>query len=323
MTRPARRPLHSRVCVQAPPGRTKTNERPHRVQDHPSEEARPDVRVILLAVGREPGDPQVARIVASRVDDVVTDLERVPVALLKPASYHDTLSWLAPHVANSEAHPAKTVENVIIRKVASTTQPVIIVVNSYAPAAGCTTCAVAVAAHLSERNYEVALVETVKDATGGVLSLFMTGPTPLAGAKWQPGLRAWTIEDAADIRNIIAERESEYIVIDDGMQFTHLVQDIVDLKIIAVPDCSWRLPDLLRRRRKQISARDPSHARSPSPLVSLGTAACRVLEMAFAFLLSVLPWALLFVVAWVVLDPSGRAWLADLVVTVMTKLGPS
>lgn len=208
--------------------------------------ARPNVRIILLAVDREPGDPQVARIVASRVDDVVTEIDRIPIVMLRPASYHDTLRWLAPHVVEPDAGAGKkVVEKVIVRKVASTTRPVVIVVNSYLPAAGCTTVAVSVAAFLTDRGHKVALVETVERGQPGVLGLFVDGSPRLAGNTWRSGLKVWSLEEASEIRDIMNRHESEYIVIDDAMRFSQLFHDIADLKLIAVPDCSWRLPDLV------------------------------------------------------------------------------
>lgn len=123
--------------------------------------ARPHTRIIVLAPGREPGDPTVAGLVGLGIYDILsaspdTDWGAlVGQALAGPsATYAQAARW---HVIPGLAGGEQVKEKVVIQE--RPAGAVTIAVIGAAPGLGCTHTALAISAFLVRRGHKVALVE--------------------------------------------------------------------------------------------------------------------------------------------------------------------
>ncbi|MGB9860047.1 MAG: hypothetical protein ACPLQP_08960 [Moorellaceae bacterium] len=123
--------------------------------------ARPHTRIIVLAPGREPGDPTVAGLVGLGVYDIVAGpVEADWVALVgqvlarPPATYAQAARW---HVMPGLAGGEQVKEKVVIQE--RPAGAVTIAVIGAAPGLGCTHTALAISAFLARQGHKVALVE--------------------------------------------------------------------------------------------------------------------------------------------------------------------
>lgn len=200
--------------------------------------ARPQARVVLLAVDRQPGDAAVAQVVQSGVYDVVTDLEDLADALDRPpADLAQAALWLDPSLA-PVAHQAVVKERVVERKVPMSTRPVLVMVFGAAPGAGATTVACALAAYLARLGYSTALVGA--DGTDSIAVAAAESPPmppgislPRGPRRWLPNLDYWLQSDCYDAAR---SGRYQYIVADRGCRPRLEVSGAVaDLVIVVLP----------------------------------------------------------------------------------------
>lgn len=170
--------------------------------------ARPQTRVILLALGRQPGDPETAQVVQAGVYDVVTQAEDLPAALDgPPADFAQAALWLDPTLApEAEQRPR---EVVVEKRVPISTRPVLLAVLNAAPGAGATTAAASAAGFLAHQGYRTCLV-----AADGTRDLeLVSGIEPeKEPRRWVPGLDLWS----GDFRDVLVLGRYEYVVADLG-----------------------------------------------------------------------------------------------------------
>ncbi|WP_034630168.1 hypothetical protein [Desulfotruncus alcoholivorax] len=122
--------------------------------------ARPGVRIVLLVSDREPGDVTVAQLVGLGIYDISAGSDESDWALLTgrtlqapPATFAQAARW---HVSRDREYNG-TSERVVIER-----HPIGAVTISVAGAAsgiGCTHTALAIASHIAQKKYAVALLE--------------------------------------------------------------------------------------------------------------------------------------------------------------------
>lgn len=125
----------------------------------------PHVRIILLAPGRQPGDPLISTLVGLGVYDILSDTDLAPAlrtALASPpATYAQAVRWHHPTLqeppAAPKGQPAQQ-EREILRVMASRDRPLVIAVTGVTPASGSTTLAWTLATALARRGLSVTLL---------------------------------------------------------------------------------------------------------------------------------------------------------------------
>lgn len=114
---------------------------------------RPEVRIILLAPGRTPGDPLISTLVGLSIYDVLSDegealADSLRTALASPpATYAQAARWHTLATTVSSAAPSS--EREILRVMTPTARPLWIAVCGITPASGATTLAWAIARELA------------------------------------------------------------------------------------------------------------------------------------------------------------------------------
>jgi len=191
--------------------------------------ARPDTRVILLALARQPGDPEVAQVVQAGIYDIVTSLEDLAAALDGPATdFARAALWLDPTLA-PEAQAQAREREVIVQKVPISTRPVLLAVLAAAPGAGATTVAAAVAGFLARQGYRTCLVAADATRDLELVSGVEPGKEP---RRWVPGLDF----HAGDFRDVLVLGRYEYVVADMGRPaFQEAAALPADLTLLVLP----------------------------------------------------------------------------------------
>lgn len=141
--------------------------------------ARPQTRVVILALGRSPGDADVAALVAAGVYDICTDVAGLPAVLARQAgTLTHAVAWL-PRGLSPDAPEGKvrTVERVVERErivqAPSTAHAVRVVVRGVCGGAGATTVATSLAGALARAGrYRVLLAGPEGDCS---LALGLSG----------------------------------------------------------------------------------------------------------------------------------------------------
>lgn len=200
--------------------------------------ARPQTRVIVLAAGRAPGDPELAGVVQAGCYDVVTDLAQLSAVLDRPAAgLEQAALWLDPSLAPGKAvaeTAVKVKERIVERKVATSARPVLIAVAGVADGVGTTTLAAAIAAYLARAGYKTLLVEANGRhdlAPAAVMAMDTAGVQP-----WLPGLELLPAAGAEAGREATRLRTHEYVVADCGtVQRSGLSALDGDLTLIVLP----------------------------------------------------------------------------------------
>lgn len=123
--------------------------------------ARPHTRIIVLASGREPGDPTVAGLVGLGIYDILSASPDTDWGVLvgqalagPPATYAQAARW---HVIPGLAGGEQVKEKLVIQE--RPAGAVTIAVIGAAPGLGCTHTALAISAFLARQGHKVALVE--------------------------------------------------------------------------------------------------------------------------------------------------------------------
>ncbi len=168
--------------------------------------ARPQTRIVLLALGRSPGDPEVAGVVQAGVYDVVTDAADLTAVLAGPrGDLAAAARWLDPALVADGASVAQAQDRVIERRVAVGTHPVTILVAGIMGGVGTTTVACAIAGYTARLGHDTALVGI---GEYGVLGLTEPG-------RWVPHLD--TFPCAAGVSDVVRARRYPYVVVDAGV----------------------------------------------------------------------------------------------------------
>ncbi|KKM13031.1 hypothetical protein SY88_00210 [Clostridiales bacterium PH28_bin88] len=190
--------------------------------------ARPNVRIVLLAPGRVPGDPEVAGIVQAGVYDVVTDLEELESVMDRPAAKLASAAlWLDPSLASGASRREQLRERVVERRVAVSQRPVLIAVAGVAPGVGTTTVACTLAGYLARQGYRTVLVEAGEHPSLGFITEMDLDQNP---AGWLPNLDVCA--DPAP-RNLVRARQHAYVVADLGA-YPRAELDRLDADLIMV-----------------------------------------------------------------------------------------
>lgn len=203
---------------------------------------RSEARTILLAIGRSPGDPEVANVAREGfVVDIVADVADLAYALDHPAKFAEAARWLAPREDAEPESGGKPIvrERIVERRVPMSAKPTVIAVAGLTHGVGTTTLAAALAGYLA-RHYPVALLSSTQDRHLGRL----TGHSE-AGGQWVPQLYVFptTMDVTATVNAIRRDRLANYIVIDHGVFRPNdpLLLE-ADLPVILLPGAPWRLP---------------------------------------------------------------------------------
>lgn len=210
--------------------------------------ARPQARVILLAAGKEPGDPEVARVVQAGVYDVVTALEDLAATLARPpATLAQAALWLDPSLAPDAAQAAVR-ERVIERRVPMSTRPVLILVYSCAPGAGATTAACSLAGYLARQGFSSAVVSVdgAVAALAGEAFPMPDAPLPPGPRRWLPKLDYYITQDYYDA---VRAGKYQYVVVDRGHRpRREACRALADLVIVSLPPLQRMAHFILWRR---------------------------------------------------------------------------
>lgn len=190
---------------------------------------RPQTRVILLAFGRQPGDPDVAQLVATGVYDIVTDPADLAASLRSPpADFTRAAVWLEPGLAAPEQKPLQ--REIVVKKVPLSTRPVLIGVLNAAPAAGATTVAALVAAFLARPGYRTCLVAA--DGTRDLELLSGLDKTRQEPKRWVPDLDLF----GGDWRDAAVSGKYQYVVADLGhCDYLEAARLGADLLLVVLP----------------------------------------------------------------------------------------
>ncbi|HHW02051.1 MAG TPA: hypothetical protein GXX35_04455 [Thermoanaerobacterales bacterium] len=194
---------------------------------------RPDVRIILIAEGKKPGDNDVAAVVQAGVYDVVTDISALDAVLDQaPANLSAAAKWLDPAISLEAGEDvSKTIikEKIIEKKVPMSQRPVLIAVAGTAPGVGTTSVSLSLAAFLAGQKYRTIYIEAGEPSIE-VISGMEVGPEP------KPFRSYLDICRDADYMNVIRMRKHEYIVLDLGaVEPEKLIETDADLMVAVLP----------------------------------------------------------------------------------------
>ncbi|CFX16291.1 P-loop containing nucleoside triphosphate hydrolase [Syntrophomonas zehnderi OL-4] len=246
---------------------------------------RPVTRIILIACGREPGDPLVAKLVCLGVYDIVSEAgEFIEQDLLrtieKPANYTQAARWLQrgqPYKYQSGKNVSESIKEVLIQRPLGLTT---ITVAGAGPGAGVSHLCFLIATHLAKSNHRVILAEWPLGDKAGRESQYTY--LSAMGAKYEnkkihsiemkmANMRGFDIlPDARSFRSIehifpvIAGNVYDYLVLDMGEISSDKVaeMDRAALAILTVNAAPYRLNRFLPMVDEQdISIYTPNLAR--------------------------------------------------------------
>jgi DNA-binding NarL/FixJ family response regulator len=220
--------------------------------------ARPQTRIILLAMGRQPGDAEVAQVVQAGVYDIVTDPEALAAAMdRQPAGLESAALWLDPSLAPG-AGGKMVVERVIERKVPMTQRPTLIAAVGMAVGVGTTTISQIVAHYLAWRGHTTTLVDMSAPWPAEQYTLpwrppeIPEEPTREAGNLW--------ICRQSEPMMVVRKRQTAYVVADVGHVSAEVAAGLgADLLIIVLPGS----PSRVARLFEYAYCRDRHHINLP------------------------------------------------------------
>ncbi|KYH30780.1 hypothetical protein [Neomoorella mulderi] len=225
--------------------------------------ARPYVRIILLAPGRQPGDAAVATLVGLGVYDIIDgpveadwgDLVTQALASV-PATYAQAARW---HIIRGLSGEEQVKEKVVIEQ-----RPmgvVTIAVTGAAPGLGCTHTALAISAFLARQGHNVALVEDSQELVMlDYLNVIGAGDGRVEGARRIKGFDVFP----GDITGLTEERGTgfifdrvlpalregnyQYVVRDLGFVDSTRIREALrsNLAVLVASAARWRWGDLVK-----------------------------------------------------------------------------
>ncbi len=200
--------------------------------------SRPDTRVILLAVGAQPGNPEVAAVVHAGIYDLVTDPADLAAALASaPAGIEAAARWIDPSLAPEARQGQRVVERVVERRVAVSQRPVVIAVAGIAQGVGTTTLAAAVAGFLARSGHGAAFIEANPAPSLAILS------QTKIGEQWLPNLTVFPNVNLQAAREIEQRRQYPYLVVDLGAPPRSVLSQVdADLCLMVLPAEAHRWP---------------------------------------------------------------------------------
>lgn len=127
---------------------------------------RPDTRIILIAMGRQPGDPLVAKLVSIGIYDIISEPEETLInelhrSIKTPASYTQAARWLQLGQPSGKHQPNKNVPE-SIKEILVQQRPLgmtTIAIAGAGPGTGVSHLCLAIAAYLARINNRVVLTE--------------------------------------------------------------------------------------------------------------------------------------------------------------------
>ena len=200
--------------------------------------AQPACRVILLALGRRPGDQAVASISAvAGVFDICDDLAQLGHVLDHPADLAAALRWRDPSLAPDTPQPQTVREVVRERRVAVSQRPVVLAVAGVCQGVGTTTLACAAAAFLARAGHKTAIVEANPTPSLAILAQVHVGE------EWLPKLTAYPGVSLQAVHEIEQTRAHAYIVTDLGAPPRDVLGQVdADVLILVMPAEVHRWP---------------------------------------------------------------------------------
>ena len=194
---------------------------------------RPDTRIILIAVGKKPGDSDVATVVQAGVYDVVTDIDDLNAVLTQaPANLSAAAKWLDPGLSLEVGEEVSKIiikEKIIEKKVAMTQRPVLIAVAGTAPGVGTTSVSLSLAAFLAGQKYKTVYIEAGEPSIEVITGLEV-GQVP------RPFRSHLDVCRNVDYMDIIRMRKHEYIILDLGaVKHEKLRETDADLMLAVLP----------------------------------------------------------------------------------------
>lgn len=210
-------------------------------------------RIILLAAGAEPGEPEIARIVQAQVYDIVTDLETLPTVLAKPAAdLTAAVRWLDPRLTPSIVeNKTRTAQEVVYRERLIGNS--VITVAGAGRAVGTTTAALQIGQLLADHG-TVAILEMSRfpvfySLAGQRISRANVQLFP------QTKQRQLYVEEIENLINQPEMRQYQYVVIDMGAYWEvqnggltfhpHKAEMLrADLSVLVCGSWPWQLLDL-------------------------------------------------------------------------------
>lgn len=197
--------------------------------------SRKDARVVLLAIGRTPGDAEVAQVCQSGVYDIVTEPETLDLVLASPARDLSAAAlWLDPSLgaAAQSSRQARIIE--VEKRVPMVQRPILIAVTGVAPGVGTTTMACAIAGYLAGAGHKTAMVvPPPPEDMPHERNRIVPGDSHLAPV---PGLEYFA---HGDPEGIVKLRRHEYIVADTPPGSPTTLEEMdADALIVMLPPIS-------------------------------------------------------------------------------------
>ena len=220
--------------------------------------ARPACRIVVLAAGRQPGDPEVGALVAAGVYDIAATAEELPAIMARePGTIADAVGWL-PGALRDPQVVTRTVTQTVVQErerlvtAPMASHPAVVAVVGLCGGCGATTTAAAVAGWLVRQGQGVVLV-----GRGPVHMAVATGADFLDDLlAMRPALALPDRDQAvADLAGwAVGQRRWPWVVVDAGVvggapipgstRATWVWPDAVagaDVTILVVPREPWRI----------------------------------------------------------------------------------
>lgn len=185
--------------------------------------ARPNCRVMILAAGREPGDPDVGAMVSAGVYDVLQDLAGLEEVLARPkGTIANAVAWLPRGLSPEAAEPKVITRTVVQREVVErerviqtpmASHPLVVAVVGLCGGCGATVTAAAVGGWLVHQRQDVILIGRGPAVMAQAMGLKYSGDGySLRPAVATPG----DTPVAALALDAVAARRWAWVVVDAG-----------------------------------------------------------------------------------------------------------
>lgn len=197
---------------------------------------RPNTRIILITVGKKPGDSDVASVVQAGVYDIVTDIAALEEVLDRaPADLSAAAKWLDPALSlETGEEVSKTIvkEKIIEKKVAMSQRPVLIAVAGTAPGVGTTSVSLSLAAFLAGQKYKTVYIEAGEPSIEVITGMEVTQEPKSFRSHFD-------VCREVDYMNVVRFRRHEYIILDLGaVESEKLTETDADLMLAVLPPLS-------------------------------------------------------------------------------------